>query len=479
MVGNGTQAAVVGITKRVLNAEVSEKNNTKIYDGNAIAKAGSEFLTLAGASDGKDIAAMLAKDGTTFEALVRANYIDAQGNEDANASVSQKDYAQKQGTKKVRYTVKLTDALKDNYAVGDEKKTEASYDGYGEIFKRVTYVDFADDHQDTKVYDGTADVKNGDAAGTVRTFQLSMDKGDGTGIIQADQNAVHLTGNVTGKYESPHVNRGEDGNPVSQVVYYTGFAVDNPNYGGKAKAAEASGGFTLAGNAIITAAKVAVSLKNKNITKVYDGTKDAVTYLGADGSLHDLTGENVQVEAPASLVGKDHFLLNRGQGTKGVYRSANVADNGNNPVTYAFTLQNQADGQTGDGAPVYEDYDVVLKSGEKGEPHGAGGTLTTPGTITPRTVTVRADETTKEYDGTAAVRDAGKNLAFENIVLGDTIDALAKGVYQETSAGAGDAADATDGSERLLDHDVLYTEIDLRNSNYKLADDVTSVRGKG
>ena len=482
IVGDGTKAAVVGITKRVLQAEVSPGNNNQVYNGSEAAD--KSFLVLTDGTDNKSAAAikaMLEKDRTTFGDLVKANYIDAQGKEDANASASKIGYnGTKQGAKRVRYTVGLTDALKDNYTVDkdDVSKTETSYDGYGDIFRRVVYVGFADDQEDHKTYDGDADVKT-----SLRTFKLSdeIDDVNQTGIIKSDQGKVRLDAqSVKGTYESAHVKRvADDGTPASQEVRYQGFGVDNANYEVRAKAANGTDSDTLVGKGTITPAQATVSLAQKDLTKVYDGTTAAVKYRDAADNVHDLTGENVQVEAPASLVGKDHFLLNRGQGTRGVYRSANVADNGNNPVTYAFTLQNQADGQTGDGAPVYEDYDVVLKSGEKGEAHGAGGTLTTPGTITPRTVTVRADDTTKEYDGTAAVRDAGKNLVFGNIVLGDTIHALAKGVYQETSAGAGDAADATDGSERLLDHDVLYTEIDLRNSNYKLADDVTSVRGKG
>lgn len=482
---DGMKAAVVGITKRVLNAEVSKKNNTKVYDGSSTAAVstadGCPFLVLTKGTDNKEAAQikeMLERDlGGDYSSLVTANYLNEDKTaEDASASVSKSEYNEsKQGAKNVRYTLSLTDNLKGNYTF-DADATSKSYDGYGEIFKRVTYVDFADDQQDTKVYDGTADVKNGDAAGTVRTFQLSMDKGDGTGIIQADQNAVHLkNGTVQGKYKSPHVSRGEDGNPVSQTVEYTGFAVDNSNYEVKAKAADGSDIGTLAGMGIITPAKATVSLENKNITKVYNGTKAAVTYLGADGSLHDLLTENVQVELPANLVSKDSFLLNRGQGTQGVYQSKDVADNGNNPVTYTFTLQNY----TKDKSDLHADYDVELKSGETGTADGAGGTLTTMGTITPRTLTVKANDAAKEYDGTADVRDAGRNLVFGNLVGKDNIQAFAKGRYQETSAGAGDAADATDGSEKLLDHDVIYTDIDLQNSNYKLADDVTSVTGKG
>lgn len=482
-VGDGTQTAVVGITKRVLGGKVSAGNNNKIYDGDA--SADSSYLVLTDGTDSKsaaEIEKMLEKDGTTFSSLVRANYIDAQGQGDANASASRTGYDQtKQGSKKVRYTLALTDKLQDNYTVdeGGADKTETSYDGFGDVFKRVAYVEFANDKEESKTYDGNDTV---DKKMMQRTFELSddIDEQNKTGIILADRGNVHLnTQGVTGTYDSAHVQRDASGAPVAQRVRYQGFALDNANYEVKAKNADGTDGDTLVGSGIIRPAQAVVSLVEKGMEKVYDGNLAATTYRGADGNLHDLPAENVQVEVSADLAGKDRFLLNGGKGTTGVYRSANVADNGNNPVTYAFTLQNQVTGETGAQAPTYEDYDVVLKQGETGTASGTHGILQTQGVITPRTLTVKAADTTKEYDGTADVRDAGRNLVFGNLVLGDTIHASARGAYQETSAGVGDAADATDGSERLLDHTVLYSDIDLHNGNYKLGDADKTVQGKG
>lgn len=482
-VGDGTQTAVVGIKKRVLGGKVSSGNNNKIYDGDA--SADSSYLVLTDGTDRKSADAlkkMLEKDGTTFGSLVRANYIDAQGQSDANASASRTGYDQtKQGTKKVRYTLALTGDLQDNYTVdeGGADKTETSYDGFGDIFKRVAYVEFANDKEESKTYDGDDTV---DKKTMKRTFDLSddIDEQNKTGIIQADRGDVHLDmQGVTGTYDSVHVQRDASGTPVAQGVRYRGFALDNANYEVKAKNADGTDGDTLVGSGIIRPAQAVVSLVEKGVEKVYDGNLAATTYRGADGSLHDLPAENVQVEVSAKLAGKDRFLLNGGKGTAGAYRSANVAENGNNPVTYAFTLQNQKAGETGAQAPTYEDYDVVLKQGETGTASGTQGTLVTQGVITPRMLTVKAADTTKEYDGTADVADAGRNLVFGNLVLGDTIHASARGAYQETSAGAGDAADATDGSERLLDHTVLYSDIDLHNGNYKLGDADKTVQGKG
>lgn len=482
-VGDGTQTAVVGIKKRVLGGKVSSGNNNKIYDGDA--SADSSYLVLTDGTDRKSADAlkkMLEKDGTTFGSLVRANYIDAQGQSDANASASRTGYDKtKQGTKKVRYTLALTGDLQDNYTVdeGGADKTETSYDGFGDIFKRVAYVEFANDKEESKTYDGDDTV---DKKTMKRTFDLSddIDEQNKTGIIQADRGDVHLDmQGVTGTYDSVHVQRDASGTPVAQGVRYRGFALDNANYEVKAKNADGTDGDTLVGSGIIRPAQAVVSLVEKGVEKVYDGNLAATTYRGADGSLHDLPAENVQVEVSAKLAGKDRFLLNGGKGTAGAYRSANVAENGNNPVTYAFTLQNQKAGETGAQAPTYEDYDVVLKQGETGTASGTQGTLVTQGVITPRMLTVKAADTTKEYDGTADVADAGRNLVFGNLVLGDTIHASARGAYQETSAGAGDAADATDGSERLLDHTVLYSDIDLHNGNYKLGDADKTVQGKG
>lgn len=482
-VGDGTQTAVVGITKRVLGGKVSSGNNNKIYDGDA--SADSSYLVLTDGTDNKSAAAiekMLEKDGTTFGSLVRANYIDVQGQSDAKASASRIGYDQtKQGAKQVRYTLALTDHLKDNYTVDkdDADKTETSYDGFGDILRRVAYVEFANDKEESKTYDGDNTV---DKKTMQRTFDLSddIDEQNKTGIIQADRGNVHLnTQGVTGTYDSAHVQRDASGTPIAQSVRYQGFTLDNANYEVKAKKADGTDGDTLVGSGIILPAQAVVSLVQKDLEKVYDGSLAATTYRGADGSLHDLPAENVQIEVPTNLVGKDRFLLNGGKGTTGVYQSANVADNGNNPVTYAFTLQNQEAGATGAQAPTYEDYDVVLKQGETGTASGTYGILQTQGVITPRTLTVQAADTTKEYDGTADVADAGRNLVFGNLVIGDTIHASARGAYEETSAGAGDAADATDGSERLLDHDVLYTDIDLHNGNYKLGDADKTVQGKG
>lgn len=482
-VGDGTQTAVVGITKRVLGGKVSSGNNNKIYDGDA--SADSSYLVLTDGTDNKSAAAiekMLEKDGTTFGSLVRANYIDVQGQSDAKASASRIGYDRtKQGAKKVRYTLALTGDLQDNYTVdeGGADKTETSYDGFGDIFKRVAYVEFANDKEESKTYDGDDTV---DKKTMKRTFDLSddIDEQNKTGIIQADRGDVHLDmQGVTGTYDSVHVQRDASGTPVAQGVRYRGFALDNANYEVKAKNADGTDGDTLVGSGIIRPAQAVVSLVEKGVEKVYDGNLAATTYRGADGSLHDLPAENVQVEVSAKLAGKDRFLLNGGKGTAGAYRSANVAENGNNPVTYAFTLQNQKAGETGAQAPTYEDYDVVLKQGETGTASGTQGTLVTQGVITPRMLTVKAADTTKEYDGTADVADAGRNLVFGNLVLGDTIHASARGAYQETSAGAGDAADATDGSERLLDHTVLYSDIDLHNGNYKLGDADKTVQGKG
>lgn len=490
MVGDGTQHAVVGITKRVLKGEVTSGHNDKTYNGETAAD--SSFLVLTAGTDDKSaakIAAMLVKDGTTFGNLVQANYIDAQGHADASAST-------RQGTKQVRYTVSLTDALKDNYTVDkdDTTKTETSYDGYGDIFKRVVYVDFADDKEDTKTYDGYDDVKK-----PLRTFALSDEQGD-TGIIKADQGKVHLdTGNITGKYASAHVKRATDGTPVAQQVSYRGFGVDNANYEVRAKAADGADSDTLVGMGTITPAALHVGLRDANVTQAYDNTldvEDLARYGEANVQLADgdlKTVNNVRDTVNVKLSGTPQYDkkdANVIQGRKTENRS----------VTYELTWDN----------PDYElavAQDVPSQTLDVTEEISSGGVgtarlVTDAALITPRTVTLAADPAktaTRLYDGASggAAEHAIGNLEAGNLAKGEKLINLflAPGATEESylpetvlrsaydsdpNAGRDGVAVAGDRND-LRAHTVTYTYT-LQNPNYQLdatGRTVGTARGQG
>ena len=443
MVGDGTQHAVVGIKKRVLKGEVTSGHNDKTYNGETAAD--SSFLVLTAGTDGKsaaEIEAMLQKDGTTFGNLVQANYIDAQGHADASAST-------RPGTKQVRYTVSLTDALKDNYTVDkdDTTKTETSYDGYGDIFKRVVYVDFADDKEDTKTYDGYDDVKK-----PLRTFALSDEQGD-TGIIKADQGKVHLdTGNITGKYASAHVKRAADGTPVAQQVSYRGFGVDNANYEVRAKAADGADSDTLVGKGTITPATLHVGLKDEKVTKVYDNTRDVkdATYGLANVVKRESdlkTGEhNVRDAVHITLLDGtpqyDNKNANIVKGQKTENRS----------VTYELTWDNP-------------DYELALAQGAPSQSldvtkevsAGNVGTVrlvTNAATITPKTVTAALsgvkDTIEKTYDGNATLptADLKNRVTFTGLYDEDQQLAKVAGVYDTKDVAWN--ADGTVGTKNIL-----------------------------
>ncbi|WP_418870740.1 YDG domain-containing protein [Selenomonas bovis] len=475
-VGDGRETAVVAIKKRVLKGEVTSGHNDKIYNGETAAD--SSFLVLTAGTDGKSaakIAAMLQKDGTTFGNLVQANYIDAQGHADASAST-------RQGTKQVRYTVSLTDALKDNYAVDkdDTTKTETSYDGFGDIFKRVVYVDFANDKEDTKTYDGYDDVKK-----PLRTFALSDEQGD-TGIIKADQGKVHLdTGNITGKYASAHVKRAADGTPVAQQVSYRGFGVDNANYEVRAKAADGADSDTLVGMGTITPAALHVGLRDATVTQAYDNTldvEDLARYGEANVQLADgdlKTVNNVRDTVNVKLSGTPQYDkkdANVIQGRKTENRS----------VTYELTWDN----------PDYElavAQDVPSQTLDVTEEISSGGVgtarlVTDAALITPRTVTLAADPAktaTRLYDGASggAAEHAIGNLEAGNLAKGEKLINLflAPGATEESylpetvlrsaydsdpNAGRDGVAVAGDRND-LRAHTVTYNYT-LQNPNYQL-----------
>ena len=486
-IGNGQETATVGIGKRVLKGRVASDHNDKIYNGEVAAD--KSFLVLTDGTDGKsaaDIADMLKKDGTTFGDLVQANYIDAQGHDDASASTSRNSHdATRPGTKQVRYTVSLKDALKDNYAVdeNDAAKTETSYDGYGDIFQRIVYVGFADDKEDNKTYDGNDEVKT-----PLRTFALSDERDDvrQTGIIASDAGKVHLdTGSITGKYASAHVKRAADGTPVAQQVSYQGFCIDNANYEVKAKAADGADSDTLVGMGTITPAALHVGLRDANVTQAYDNTldvEDLARYGEANVQLADgdlKTVNNVRDTVNVKLGGTPQYDkkdANVIQGRKTENRSVTYELTWDNP-DYELAVAQDAPSQT---------LDVTEEISSGGV--GTARLVTDAALITPRTVTLAADPAktaTRLYDGASggAAEHAIGNLEAGNLAKREKLINLflAPGATEESylpetvlrsaydsdpNAGRDGVAVAGDRND-LRAHTVTYTYT-LQNPNYQL-----------
>lgn len=497
-VQSGTSTAKVGITKRVLRVHANGHND-KTYDGNAAADAG--YLVLADGTDGKsaqDIQEMLKNDGVTdFKKLVDANYMATGAAQEtaaaANVGTKEHDKSKGEGGKVIEYTLDLTkqDGLTKNYALDTSQAaadgvtnqvtgdgTQGTYSGLGDILRRVVYVSFAD-AENRKEYDGTPTATD-TADDLIRKFALSKeDVTHHTGIIYDDTGRVRVTG-AAGTYDTAHVKRDASGNVLEgqHTVTYSGFTLNNTNYEVRAKAANGEDSDTLVGKGTITPATLHVSLKDANVTQVYDNTTDVedldkygeANIQKTEGDLKKVNNVrdtvNVKLSGTPKYDNKDANVI---QGTK----------TGNLSVTYVLTWDNP-------------DYDLaqsqtltVTKAVSSAAP-GTATLVTNAATITPRTVRISADkQATRLYDGKSggAADDAIKNLKADDLAQGEELIALflkpgaTKESYlpetvlrsaYDSDPNAGNDGIAIDGdSNALRPHQVTYTYT-LQNPNYQL-----------
>lgn len=516
LVGDGSQKAVVGITKRVLRVH-ADGHNDKTYDGNAAADAG--HLVLAGGTDGKsaqDIAKILQNDGTDLASHVKANYMVTGGAQEtaaaANVGRREHDASQGEGGKVVAYTVDLAKSgakdLTANYAL-DTSKTQAdgvtnqvtgdgtkgTYRGLGDILRRVVYVSFQDAQaENRKAYDGTTSVTD-TADDRIRAFALSdEDARNKTGIIRQDQGNVSLTG-ATGTYDTAHVKRDASGSVLEgqHTVTYQGFALknadgsDNTNYELAAAdgRTDAQGNAVLIGKGTITPAALHVGLRDANVTQVYDNTRD-VEDLAKYGEANiqttdsDLkTVNNVRDTVNVKLGGTPQYDkkdANVIKGRKTENRSVTYELSWDNP-DYELAVAQDAPSQT---------LDVTKEITSGGV--GTARLVTDAALITPRTVTLAADPAktaTRLYDGASggAAEHAIGNLEAGNLAKGEKLINLflAPGATEESylpetvlrsaydsdpNAGRDGVAVAGDRND-LRAHTVTYTYT-LQNPNYQL-----------
>lgn len=515
LVGDGSQKAVVGITKRVLRVH-ADGHNDKTYDGNAAADAG--HLVLADGTDGKlaaEIGEMLRKDGVTdFKELVGANYMATGGAQEtaaaANIGTREHNASQGEGGKVIEYTLDLAkkDGLTKNYAL-DTSQTQADgvtnqvtgdgtkgkYRGLGDILRRVVYVSFQDAQaENRKVYDGTTSVTD-TADDRIRAFALSdEDARNKTGIIRQDQGNVSLTG-ATGTYDTAHVKRDASGSVLEgqHTVTYQGFALknadgsDNTNYELAAAdgRTDAQGNAVLIGKGTITPAALHVGLRDANVTQVYDNTRD-VEDLAKYGEANiqttdsDLkTVNNVRDTVNVKLGGTPQYDkkdANVIQGRKTENRSVTYELSWDNP-DYELAVAQDAPSQT---------LDVTKEITSGGV--GTARLVTDAALITPRTVTLAADPAktaTRLYDGASGgvAEHAIGNLEAGNLAKGEKLINLflAPGATEESylpetvlrsaydsdpNAGRDGVAVAGDRND-LRAHTVTYTYT-LQNPNYQL-----------
>ena len=504
------------ITPKKIRAQLDKTSGIlKTYDGTADADVKNlVFYDAQGNRLSDD--GIYAKDRPQVNTAVVAAYGDKTATIDPGAAATD--------AKTVTYTLSLSDATgKGNYVLdgqfGTPKTANAqqnTYEGTGDIERRKVFVDFANGQPTgmDKPYDGSDTVDVSKIAGYPHIFEaLPEDAQAQTGVVTVQgtkDDAEVDDASVQAAYQSRHVARDASGAPTTQDVYFWNFQLkgkDKDNYivvanpqSQYARVVTKNGAAqqALAGSGTIRPGQVTVSLKDKNVQKEYDGTTAVVDYTDAGGTAHTYLTDNLQWN-DAPIVGRGDKLV-----TKWVQAPAFASKDvkgtdgqGTNPVTYAFTWSNDSKDGTG-----YHDYDVAIAPYDgqvTGQGAGATAALTATGVITPRVLTVTgAADAAKVYDATPDLvgKDAVKNLTFvrkdgsANVFgQGDTINDLlarADAKYQETAQGKGDAADATAGvaadgtSLPLLQHDVVYTNITLGNSNYAL--DPSSpqmVTGKG
>lgn len=474
-------------------------SNLAFYDAN-----GNQIKGVTTDANGNAVGldGIYASDSGTVSTAVTANYNDKNATIDPGAAHT--------NAKTVNYVLTLNDTLrKGNYELAgtiDSSGTAAlglstasaaqnTYAGTGDIKRRQLVVDFANGQPTgiDKPYNGTDAVNTAQITGYPSIFTTGAPTTT-TGVVTVNgvTDDAHVdTSQVQAAYASPHVQRDQQGMAEAQDVNFSHFLLkgaDSGNYVISVAQANASKTLpaTLVGKGTINPKIVDVWIGDKKVTKEYDHTKDVCDYVDAAGVSHMYAKDNVQHDT-ASIVTKDTLNIVLGGTPK--YTSEHVTANGNNPVTYDFTWNNNS---SYDSSKGNHDYDVNIRQGERGSVTGNGANATaqlvTDGTIKPRVLTLqKPKKAEKMYDGTPLLTgsQAGQFLTFDRVVMGDDVKAMARGTYQATAAG-NDASDATAGldpngnSLLELQHDVDYTNITLGNSDYTLsANSPTTVKGTG
>lgn len=474
-------------------------SNLAFYDAN-----GNQIKGVTTDANGNAVGldGIYASDSGTVSTAVTANYNDKNATIDPEAAHT--------NAKTVNYVLTLNDTSgKGNYELAgtiDSSGTAArglstasaaqnTYAGKGDIERRQLVVDFANGQPTgiDKPYDGTDAVNTAQITGYPSIFTTGAPTTT-TGVVTVNgvTDDAHVdTSQVQAAYASPHVQRDQQGMAEAQDVNFSHFLLkgaDSGNYVISVAQANASKTLpaTLVGKGTINPKIVDVWIGDKTVTKEYDHTKDVCDYVDAAGVSHTYATDNVQHDT-ASIVTKDTLNIVLGGTPK--YTSEHVTANGNNPVTYDFTWNNNS---SYDSSKGNHDYDVNIRQGERGSVTGNGANaaaqLVTDGTIKPRVLTLQgANKAEKMYDGTPLLTgaQAGQFLTFDRVVTGDDVKAMAMGTYQATAAG-NDASDATAGLDANgnslpeLQHYVDYTNITLGNSDYTLsANSPTTVKGMG
>lgn len=343
-----------------------------------------------------------------------------------------------------------------------------------------------------KIYDGTTTVNN-----PSNYVELVKTKSGDTGVIGTDDVAIDTSG-ITGAYDD--INAGEN-----KDVTYSGLALTGAK-AGNYKIINAAGTetTTTSGKGKITPREVYVDIKNRDVSKTYDSTTDALT----DGVGHTI--KPFQYETDAEDTGNKNLVKATVTGGQITYDTVNndiiyTPTAGTGIVKVHLDSATYTDKNASEPKALGVDYVLSYDSNNIVLVHNTStDSMTTPaivnsrmsatlrgeniGTITPRAIQIKDLYATKEYDGTDVVKglngdnmtvhDVATNTDFEKgkLVGNDTVNDLglkvSGGKYSGTDAAASE--DATD----LIEHTISDVEVNITNGNYTI-DNSTPTTGKG
>lgn len=343
-----------------------------------------------------------------------------------------------------------------------------------------------------KIYDGTTTVNN-----PSNYIELVTTKTGDTGVISGDDVTLDTLG-ITGAYADMDAGKNKD-------VTYSGLALTGTK-AGNYKIINAAGTetTTAVGKGKITPREVYVDIKNRDVSKTYDSTTDALT----DGVGHTI--KPFQYGTDAEDTGNKNLVKATVTGGSITYDTVNndiiyTPTAGTGIVKVHLDSANYTDKNASEPKALGVDYVLSYDSNNIVLVHNTStDSMTTPaivnsrmsatlrgeniGTITPRAIQIKDLYATKEYDGTDVVKglngdnmtvhDVATNTDFAKgkLVGNDTVNDLGLkvngGKYSGTDAAASE--DATD----LIEHTISDVEVNITNGNYTI-DNSTPTTGKG
>lgn len=434
--GHPTTNTVTGkadIYKKALTVDVARK--VKDYDGTAaVNNLGVGDITFSGLVGSETLSL-----DTPALAKVQGQYLDSNGNADANVS---RDVNRAVTDKAVKYTG-FNDALTDlagrnstaqNYIVDGGSKSYTAADAKGRINPRsISAGDVtATFHDATKVYDGNRSVKhNGiNSQAAVKNYLR-------TATARVNGNDIDITNDITiasDEASTHYDNKNVQGGAAHTVTYkltYTGnnFIVD---------------GVEKTGTGYITRKNVTATV-NGPLTKTYDASRDV--YDAGDTSIKTYRKDTgTRVTNGDSLVTLNGLVAGDGATNATTARYDNKSVGANKRVDYnvQIDLANR------------DNYNLV---------DADGNALTTISTndneITKRTLNLKFDDVTKTYD----TKSDNASVTARTISDDDTKVLTRDGIHFGTGSDSNKLTDLNGGNIESHYGDGRTAETFVKNAN--------------